>query len=284
MIDNQTILNVAYLCKMSYNSQEEINSIFLEKNEPFCSLINKCEKIPTLKEGSVDDCEVYTVIYDNTLLIIFRGTESISDVISDINIIKDPLIIKNSTRTPMVHRGFLKQLESVNKHLENSIFEYIKTNPSGSIITCGHSLGGGIASIAALRYTDKFEIPTYCITFGSPRAGDTYFCEKFNENILLSIRVVDEDDPVSLIPPPFTYRHVDGVKWIYDGKILTKTKQCCKWLRFCKNFFMSCLMCCLTSAFDDHGIDKYIEDLENIENFENFENLSQNIEKLDIEI
>jgi predicted lipase len=285
MISNDLILKIAYLCKLSYKSQDEINEVFDKNEQPYCELIEKCKDKPLLYESkNRNDCEAYCVNYDNNLIIIFRGTESLRDVLSDINIVKEPLLLKNITKFPCVHNGFLKQLDSVTNNIEREISEFKRNEPSGSIILCGHSLGGAIATIAALKYTLKFEIPAYCITFGSPRAGDTRFCELFNEKIMLSIRIVNEDDPIPLVPLPIRYSHVEGIKWLYKNNIKTNSEQCCKWVRFIKNFFLSCSTCCLLSAFNDHTMDNYIEDLINIEDFVNSEVLSVDNESIEVEI
>ena len=284
MITNDFLLDIAYLCKLSYKSQSEINDIFEKSNSPYEGLTKKCTGTPILHENKKrNDCEVYTVTYNNNLIIIFRGTESLQDVLSDLNIIKEPLLLDNSTVYPFVHSGFLRQLNSVTLNVEKVITEFKQKEPSGSIIICGHSLGGAIATIAAIKYTLRFEMPVYCITFGSPRAGDYKFAKIFDDKIVLSIRIVNQDDPIPLVPLPFTYSHVKGIRWLYKNNIKTKSEQCCKWLRIIKNFFLSCSTCCLLSAFNDHNMDNYIDDLVNIENFENSDSMT-NFDKIDIEL
>jgi len=272
MITNELILDIAYLCKLSYLTQEEINDIF-NNDVKYHNLKKYCKDTPIYHDSNNNDCEVYTVIYNNNLIVIFRGTESLRDIQSDLNIIKRELQIKNTKKLPKVHSGFLKQLLSVDEKLKKIIKDFKTENPDGNLITCGHSLGGGIASIAALKYTSNLNIPACCITFGSPRVGNSDFCKEFNNKITFSIRMVNDDDPIPLVPLPCTYTHVDGMKWLYDEKVLTKSHQCCKWVRFIRNFFLSCSTCCLTNAFEDHTMDNYIDDLENIENFKNSETL-----------
>ena len=275
MITNDFILDIAYLCNLSYKSQDEVNEIFEKSEHQYKRLIQSCVKIPCLHENkNTNDCQVYTVTYNNNLIIVIRGTESLRDVLSDLNIIKQPLLLNNCTTYPNVHTGFLKQLNSVTFNIEKVITEFKQEKPDGSIIICGHSLGGAIATIAATKYSLMFEMPVYCITFGSPRAGDYKFAEIFNDTIISSIRIVNEDDPVPLVPLPFTYSHVNGIKWLYRNDIKTNSEQCCKWIRFIRNFFISCSTCCIFSAFSDHSMDHYIDDLSNIESFENSDNIS----------
>jgi triacylglycerol lipase len=274
MITNETILHVACLCKLSYNTQDEINTIF-KNNMEYIDLQKHCENIPMYNESTnKNDCEVYTVIYKSCLVIIFRGTESVKDIMSDLNVIKTELQIHNTSNIE-VHSGFFNQLNSVDQILKKQIKLFKQSNPTGSLIIGGHSLGGGVATIAALKYSSEFEIPTYCITFGSPRVGNSDFCKLFNDTIKMSIRVVNDDDPIPLVPCTCTYSHVHGMKWLYDNKILTKQKKFCKWVRFIRNFLLSCSTCCLIKAFDDHTMDNYIDDIENIETFKNPEKLCE---------
>tara|TARA_Y100000389_G_C17454816_1_gene517379 strand:- start:775 stop:1632 length:858 start_codon:yes stop_codon:yes gene_type:complete len=284
MITNDFILDIAYLCKLSYKPQNEVNEIFEKSEYPYKRLVESCLKTPCLHENKkTNDCEVYTVRYNNNLIIIFRGTESLRDVLSDLNIIKEPLLLNNYQIHPKVHSGFLKQFNSVTFSIEKVITEFKQEEPSGSIIICGHSLGGAIATIAAIKYTLMFEMPVYCITFGAPRAGDYNFADIFNDKIISSIRIINEDDPVPLVPLPLTYSHVKGIRWLYRNDIKTKSEQCCKWVRFFRNFFLSCSTCCLFSAFSDHSMDNYIDDLVNIESFENSDNITEHNE-IEIEL
>ena len=276
MLSNKIILDLAYLCKLSYLDQEEIKQIFNNNTHEYKHLIENSTDFPLLIENNKDDCEVYILKYNNNLIIAFRGTESLQDMISDIKIARKDLVLKNTCLKPLVHTGFYDQLDSVNNTIERNIKMFKESTPEGSLIITGHSLGGAVATIASLKYATEFELPTYCVTFGSPRVGDAIFCNLFNEKIASSIRIVNDDDPIPLVPLPFRYSHVDGVKWIYDNKILSKTEQCCKWFRFIGIFFLSCSTCCLKSAFDDHTMDSYILDLNNLEEFQNLECLVEN--------
>ena len=86
-----------------------------------------------------------------------------------------PIPLSKNLKQPLVHSGFLTSFFQSRK--ESTSFSTRENRP---IIFCGHSLGGGIATIASLYYTYKYKNVS-CVTFGSPRVGDKirmYFIEE----------------------------------------------------------------------------------------------------------
>jgi len=122
-----------------------------------------------------------------------------------------------------VHIGFLKTwitlkngiLVAVRKALERTGFKKISIN--------GHSLGGAIATLAALDLYNTFYLNASISvwTFGSPRVGETSFSSYFNRFKIPTIRMVNNLDIVPHVPPQFVfdYRHVPTEIW-YDASIL----------------------------------------------------------------
>jgi len=120
----------------------------------------------------------------------------------------------------VVHHGFIEAFEVVWPAVEAAL----NALPS----TCrvwftGHSLGGALASMAAVRRGNR---ATGLYTFGSPRVGDGAFAahvgHMFHER---SIRYVNDHDIVAHVPPPEfalprRYTHVDVLRWIApDGHV-----------------------------------------------------------------
>jgi triacylglycerol lipase len=57
---------------------------------------------------------------------------------------------------------------------------------------CGHSLGGALSTIAALTFGAMYPDARHvCITFGSPRVGDTVFTDLFHKHVDESVRCVN---------------------------------------------------------------------------------------------
>lgn len=119
--------------------------------------------------------------------IIFRGTESFSDWITNFNLCKNDCI----------HSGFLKQYKSVELEIYTFINKNLKTYISG------HSLGGALATVCAYLLTD---IEKYIYTFGAPRVGNEEFKSEFNCIVNNYYRFKYKNDIVTMIPK-IKYRH-----------------------------------------------------------------------------
>eukprot|EP00892_Ulva_mutabilis_P000708 jgi/Ulvmu1/10638/UM066_0018.1 len=89
------------------------------------------------------------------------------------------------------------------------------------ILCTGFSLGGGLASVAALWAA--LSVPTAdvrCITFGAPRAGNKDFAAAFVNAVGAQYRVVYEADPTPHHPRPVFYMHAGHPIWVHEGKFL----------------------------------------------------------------
>jgi Lipase (class 3) len=74
--------------------------------------------------------------------------------------------------------------------------------PSNVVLT-GHSLGGALATLYVADHIavqpSGITIPLIC-TFASPKVGDYDFAVKFNDLGVTSWRIVDEPDPIPMLP------------------------------------------------------------------------------------
>jgi len=98
----------------------------------------------------------------------------------------------------VVHSGFLEELNKLWPEIKKDIEKHVAERP---IWTTGHSLGGAISTLAAMRY--PFE---NVITFGEPRVGSNIGAAFKAKNHL---RYVNGKDPVPTVPPEFifAYKH-----------------------------------------------------------------------------
>jgi pimeloyl-ACP methyl ester carboxylesterase len=152
--------------------------------------------------------------------VFFSGTTSATDWIrtntdARLDALPDTWTLDCLTTRPSVHRGFLKAYTSVRAKLWGKILEAVlRVGGSGRIIVCGHSLGGAMATVAALDLACRLDpidaAKLVCITFGAPQVGDGLFVEAFNAKVPLSLRVATVYDPV---PKVFSAQlpHVDGL-------------------------------------------------------------------------
>jgi hypothetical protein len=80
-----------------------------------------------------------------------------------------------------------------------------ETRAPWTIVFTGHSLGGALATLAALDVSRREWLETYkprlkMYNFGSPRVGNGEFAADFNRHVPDAWRVVNADDAVATIP------------------------------------------------------------------------------------
>lgn len=157
-----------------------------------------------------DECTQFFLYYKgSTLYIVFRGSSSASDFVTDVKFFLNelPNEFLSQKNNIKVHSGFLEQFLSV----RSTILNQIALCPAAyEICVIGHSLGGSLATLCAFFlktvYPRRF---IKCVTFGSPRVGNDDFVKKFDEIINKSIRCVNADDIVTR-RPYWGYLHVKG--------------------------------------------------------------------------
>ncbi|TDZ39974.1 Mono- and diacylglycerol lipase [Colletotrichum spinosum] len=120
-----------------------------------------------------------------------------------------------------IHSGFSTAWDEI----KDTVFAAVKTakaaNPSFSVITTGHSLGGAVATIAAAELR-RSGYPTDVYTYGSPRVGNDAFVNFVTKQAGGEYRVTHIDDPVPRLPPIFLgYRHTSPEYWLSTGTTTT---------------------------------------------------------------
>jgi triacylglycerol lipase len=142
--------------------------------------------------------------------LVFRGTESTSHV----DWLRDaefrPVTGVFGT---MVHSGFRRALDEV----WSDIVPAVTGNERGLVIT-GHSLGAGLAVLAAGRLVAAANDVDHVYTYGSPRTGLKDFAAAYNAALgMNTYRVINHIDIVTRVPLLLqNYRHV-GRRMYFDG-------------------------------------------------------------------
>ncbi len=324
------ITDMCRLSTMAYRDGSFISDLFENfngqrpHNNEFCAL-EKCGTCPTIVSGDLtaetdiiqNDAQAYVCRYEDSLAVVFRGTESFRDVLTDINMIRVRMDLPGleGDLRPKVHWGFLRQFRTVEKEICEHIKKYmddpgVKINgdvaigedsgkgvglddvrcddvgvgdvgvgdvgstsestsssasevssliprPIKHIVVSGHSLGGALATLAAVQFGREFpEATITCVSFGSPRVGNGKFCEYFDQCVGGSYRFVNEDDPVPMGPTPIRFTHVKGGRWI-DDDVLLQEKPWMRSLTFFKNLFLS-FFGYTHNPVSDHGCASYL--------------------------
>jgi len=165
----------------------------------------------------------------NAIWVVFKGTDTpknMSIYSKPSSLI--PIILCEGERDGIIG-GIFKILSEIINTIMNSI-DYLHNNflnseSSTKIFTCGHSLGGALATIFAYLWIglkNNKKSPYYhknsknsvvnkicCITFGSPRVLNGYAINKFNKFIekgyIFYRRIANEGDPCVNLPISSTF-------------------------------------------------------------------------------
>lgn len=216
------------------NYKEEIVKNTNNIDELFHITINLCEKVYKPETITEQDrffyfgTDLFKVpillhIYNRTLYIVFRGTDSFDNIITDIttsesssfnfeissrsNLLRSHTpfntVLNNKFSNIEFHLGMIKSVQQSYLFLIKKIDEL--KNSINNIVVSGHSLGGGIAQLFSYIYTNSNANERkiiYTITYGQPRIlfNKPEYITLFNENVKNYIRVWNGLDPVSYLP------------------------------------------------------------------------------------
>ena len=261
--NNDKLLDLCRMCSLCYKNNDSLKQHYNTKSiDKRYTVLNKCCSIPVIK-SSDSDCQYFTTIFDDTLLVCFRGTESTTDILKDLNITRTEFYIPGYVKdTLYVHEGFHTQFDEVYESISKDILNYLENNDykSKNIIFTGHSLGGALATLGACYYGVIYpDISMNCVTFGSPRVGCDKFSLVFDKYCNKSYRFVNENDPVPSLPTSWRFKHVKGCNWINNDKILNEILPWRFWKKN-KNYSLS-FFGYGYNALEDHYCTNYINNL-----------------------
>lgn len=197
-------LSLALACQLAY----EVDPSEIERIVHSWEGWESAQVFPFDKRLGVDiDTQGFVAANDTHTLIVFRGSTSIPDWLTNFQSVIDPgpLDGKNSK----VHKGFqdalFPTLLTIGWHLSNIKSSTAKDN----VWVTGHSLGGALAVLLTAMMVDvditsNMIIPKGLYTFGAPRVGNQAFQVAFDQKFShTSFRIVNEGDVVPHLPPEF---------------------------------------------------------------------------------
>jgi triacylglycerol lipase len=224
------------------------------------------------------------VRHEEYIVAAFRGTDEIADWLDNINAV--------SQEGPLgrVHTGFYRALmdiwpqmkaairalraEAKDEEADSQIDKAGKTKeeikalkkpiidkiPDLPLWLTGHSLGGALATLATATLIEADETFYGCYTYGSPRAGDREFENRFNTIAKDRVfRFQNNTDIVTRVPARLMgYSHVGSFIYISeDGEL---SRDVGKWFRFMDTIkgVLSDIGEKGLDSIKDHNIDEYV--------------------------
>jgi hypothetical protein len=163
---------------------------------------------------SAFDTEGYVSANNSLIVVSFRGTEPTrGDFVTNLMYRK----IKAPDCDGHVHRGFVLALNSVWHDVKTALEQFRRESveegkDEPEVWFTGHSLGGALAALAAVRYGRDCGV----YSVGTPRIGDAAFCESFDKKVSKRSFVhINNTDVITHLPPLFMgYRDLNAVRFI----------------------------------------------------------------------
>lgn len=157
--------------------------------------------------------QAFVFANEHDVVVVVRGTEpqEWSDIRDDANAIADL-----AETTGRVHRGFRREADELWPQIRAELAR-VNHDDSRDLWFCGHSLGGAVAMICALRCAVARDIrgPAELYTYGSPRIGNKDYVRHAH---VTHRRWVHNNDIVTRVPPrSLGYSHADPFLYI-DGR------------------------------------------------------------------
>jgi len=170
----------------------------------------------------------------NHIIVALRGTieEAVPNLVEDAYVLPRVQAWSAAQHVPSdvyVHPGFWYSWNLLKPEIIKGI-EAAKTKYNATQITfTGHSLGGAIATIAAMDYYVSTRTVSRVITFGCPRVGNYYFAHYFEKVFgTNSLRFVNHFDFIPHLPlEDMGYYHTSVEHWFQNG---TQSFRTCNFL------------------------------------------------------
>ncbi|MEO1297106.1 MAG: lipase family protein [Cyanobacteria bacterium J06636_16] len=141
------------------------------------------------------------------IILIFRGSQQFADWKTNFKFRLQKFAVAATPQTDAiptgeVHRGFQEAWESVEKRVVIQLKKW--WTPDKYFWITGHSLGGALASLAAISLEYQGFKVNGLYTFGQPRVGDWKFTRQVNVRMCNRMfRYVNNNDVVPMVPPQF---------------------------------------------------------------------------------
>lgn len=149
----------------------------------------------------------------DAIYVVFRGTKTISEWISDAEFAQVPYAPVSSGG--LTEQGFSAVYATIGSAIVAEVNTLAQSNGFTTLYVTGHSLGASLATLAApdLARATSFASPVL-YNFASPRTGDPTFASLVDA-LPTSWRVVNTNDEVPKLPPAVAFVIENGQQKLY---------------------------------------------------------------------
>lgn len=198
------------------------------------------ETCPTLPYGSAiintfnyTNTDTKAVLYheasSNSVIVAFRGSAFPRNLDQDFLFTLTPLTVPGtSCSSCQVHQGFQTIYNSMANDISSAVSNALSSFPGSSLLVTGHSLGGGLAALAASSLAAQgHKLTVY--TYGEPRNGNPAFTSYINSQVPNYYRTTHYNDGVPQIPPPLLGFEHHGTEYFQsqqNGNTASSTLKC----------------------------------------------------------
>jgi len=156
----------------------------------------------------------------NEIVVSFRGSFSLADAATDVNIFLTPFVSPGINKSFEVHSGFLAAYNDVADIVLSTVKDQFAKFPQYTVVVTGHSLGGALAALGAVSVKTALpSAPLSLYTFGQPRTGDAQWAAFAESTIGIDniFRGVHTSDGVpTIIPRELGYEHHATEYWQFE--------------------------------------------------------------------
>ena len=149
------------------------------------------------------------------VVVAFRGTlpptspdkrQTLEDWLQDF----DAGLVTRAGMPGQVHEGFARAVDTLWPELSGAV-KALRAAGGGRVFVTGHSKGGGMAPLAAMRLiAEGVAAPAEVevCTFAAPHPGNQVFADGYRQAVSAAVRYEYGDDFVPHVAPSFWFRHL----------------------------------------------------------------------------
>lgn len=107
---------------------------------------------------------------DREIIVAFRGSQNVENWVTNLDFVKTNY---PAAKGAEVHEGFYKAYQGVQTQILQAVRNALALDRQAAFFVTGHSLGGALATLAALDLKSTFPTAKMTMyTYGCPRVGN----------------------------------------------------------------------------------------------------------------